>query len=651
MVIRSTEGANLTNPLANLSDSERTAVNRMIDQSVDRGVQDFQSLQRLFVDMPQHLVRIVAKLLFDSEWTVASNQDFSETDSSHSSAGSKRSFTKKAGVKPAPLAVGDVLGDYRILRELGEGSYARVYLANQISLGRMVALKVSVYHGQEAKNLARLEHYGIVQVYSEHVDEELGINLICMQYVPGMNLQQLLKKLMVYEEDELSGEAILAILQDSAQRQGSSQNSCGLKQRSYLEAVLTLVRELATALHYAHEMGVLHLDIKPGNVLMNPQGQARIVDFNISLSAGADLQDESVFLGGTLRYTSPEQKLAIRDSSGQKFADIDRRSDIFSLGYLLCELAELVEDQPLQLKACIERAIAPERSERFQTMAEFAAALDSVAIVLKAQNEAQRDSSWRQKIQASPVLYLGLGCLVPQIIGSAFNISYNLIAIISQLSGKQIAVFNQTVVVYNIVLYPLALLIFVSSLRFFAKRFKDRAFVKDASAARALRETALRIPGSLALASSVGWLPGAIVFAATIDLIVGDVSSAVYYHFAVSCLISWLLALAYSFLYLDFILVKFFIPQIWSFESDFKAELQPLKARVAAHMRFCFVLASIIPLTGAVVAILSFGKVEMQNTENFQILTSVLIAIGGVGMYLASRVARYLKTTMRRFES
>src|SRR5205809_7762645 len=97
---------------------------------------------------------------------------------------------------PAPSpAVAPVLmrmGDFEIVEELGRGAFATVYLARQLSLGRFVALKVSNTRDSEARTLAVLEHEHIVRVFTETVDAVRGKRLLCMQFVPGTDLEKLL---------------------------------------------------------------------------------------------------------------------------------------------------------------------------------------------------------------------------------------------------------------------------------------------------------------------------------------------------------------------------------------------------------------------------------------------------------------------------
>src|SRR5437764_7517267 len=108
---------------------------------------------------------------------------------------------------PVLPAVGEQLDDYELLRELGQGSFGRVFLARQVSLDRLIALKVSANRGNEARTLARLEHTHIVQVFSEQVDARRNLRMLCMQYVPGATLERLIQALAGRLPEQRDGRA------------------------------------------------------------------------------------------------------------------------------------------------------------------------------------------------------------------------------------------------------------------------------------------------------------------------------------------------------------------------------------------------------------------------------------------------------------
>src|SRR5207244_4197069 len=128
---------------------------------------------------------------------------------------------------------GEQIDDFELVRLLGEGTFARVFLARQISLDRMVALKISARRGNEARTLARLEHDHIVQVFQQSEDEARGILLLCMQYVPGTTLERLRSALRAEPRQEWSGRLILDIV-DSQSSQRDTFDPRALHDRNFL---------------------------------------------------------------------------------------------------------------------------------------------------------------------------------------------------------------------------------------------------------------------------------------------------------------------------------------------------------------------------------------------------------------------------------
>lgn len=203
-----------------------------------------------------------------------------------------------------PDLTGERLGDYQVLRRLGRGAMAEVYLAEQTSLARQVALKVlsaelardATYverFQQEARAAAALVHASIVQIYE--VGRANGAHFIAQEYVPGRNLGELIE------------------------RQGR------------IDPALTLdvLRQVAAALHKAAERGIVHRDIKPENVMLARSGEVKVADFGLARAdstadgaTGVRLTQVGVTMGTPL-YMSPEQ------IEGRP---VDVRSDLYSLG-------------------------------------------------------------------------------------------------------------------------------------------------------------------------------------------------------------------------------------------------------------------------------------------------------------------------------
>ncbi|MFN9719958.1 MAG: serine/threonine-protein kinase, partial [Planctomycetota bacterium] len=199
-----------------------------------------------------------------------------------------------------------LLGDYELLSELGRGGMGVVYRARQRGLNRTVALKTVLAQSggsdedirrfrNEAEAAAQLRHPGIVAVFD--VGETDGRHYYSMEYIEGDDLSRLIR------ENTLPG-----------------------------EQAAKFVRQLAEAVQYAHDHGVLHRDLKPSNVLLDRQGTLKITDFGLARRIKADSQMTREFsVMGTPSYMPPEQAMPTRGPVGPW-------SDIYSLGAVLYEL-------------------------------------------------------------------------------------------------------------------------------------------------------------------------------------------------------------------------------------------------------------------------------------------------------------------------
>ncbi len=241
---------------------------------------------------------------------------------------------------------GDVLGSYRIISELGRGSFGRVYLAEQIDLaGRLIALKVTSRGDfAEPETLARLQHSNIVPIYST---QRIGsARLIVMPYLGSTTLADVIEELHRLASWPSSGTALADTLANRASRTKVNDVTSPehespmaralpprdqLRKYSHPEAVLWIGWKLANALAHAHDRGILHRDLKPANVLLTDDGEPMLLDFNLA-SDNSVVHDRR--LGGTPAYMAPEQHAAMDAGSGT----VDARADIYSLGLVLGEL-------------------------------------------------------------------------------------------------------------------------------------------------------------------------------------------------------------------------------------------------------------------------------------------------------------------------
>ena len=270
------------------------------------------------------------------------------------------------------------IGKYEILSVIGRGGMGVVYRAQDPLMGRQVAIKTVTegfskdagmlqrFYG-EAEKMGMLQHPNIITVYDLGVHD--GYPYIVMEFVEGDPLDHLIQS----------------------------------EQSIPLYSKLRIMEQVCGALAYAHQNNVIHRDVKPGNVIVRPDGVAKLLDFGIARQEKTDMGRNLTATGGvigTIPYMAPERL---------KGAPFDGRSDIFAAGVLLFQfltgrlpftgtefvlanqllnekhppLSDFVQNYPLALDSILDRSLAKDPTDRYQSADEMAADLDSIVEVLK----------------------------------------------------------------------------------------------------------------------------------------------------------------------------------------------------------------------------------------------------------------------------
>ncbi|MBV8554932.1 MAG: protein kinase, partial [Planctomycetaceae bacterium] len=283
---------------------------------------------------------------------------------------------------------GEVLGGFRLLAELGRGASGRIFLASQPSLAdRPMVLKVTPCGQEEHLSLARLQHMNIVPLYSEQVLPARDLRILCMPYLGGATLAQILKSLGDCPPARRTGKHLLEALdriQASAPIAPSGQGPFRgvLARASYVQALCWIGACLADGLQYAHDRGLVHMDIKPSNVLLTADGQPMLLDFHLArgpIRPGDWVADR---LGGTPGWMSPEQRAALAavEEGRPAAVAVDGRTDIFALGLLPREALAVPGPGPARAQAgvsvgladIIARCVAPDPDARYEDAATLA---------------------------------------------------------------------------------------------------------------------------------------------------------------------------------------------------------------------------------------------------------------------------------------
>lgn len=586
------------------------------------------------------------------------------------------------------LQPGQHIADFQIIALLGRGGFGAVYLAWDVSLGRQIALKISPCMGQEGRTLARLDHPHIVRVYSETIHQQS--RLLCMQYVASMALDVLLQRLKATTPNWTGG-GLLSLI--DAQHAHAAEfdpaqlaDRQALSQLDHVNAVCWLGSRMADALAHAHRHGVLHRDLKPGNILVSQYGRPMLVDFNLA-NVTQEKSTASQLFGGTLPYMSPEHLEAFDPMHPSDEKAVTEQSDIYSLGVVLFELLtgklpfpsyrdggtlsdrlskmvfdrkqpQLVWRQPTwetwknedAVQSVLQRALEAEPGQRWKSADDFSRALTDVLELRSTLRNVSENSKVARRLSLRPFVFLAIFGLVPHFFGSLVNIPYNLLRV---AGTERLAVFAKLVNVYNVTFYPLcvAMCIWVAWPVF--QWWRKRPTGEDANQRAAwLRQRVVWFPIHVINIALFGWLPGAIWFPWGLSTWVKEnpITWSDVFHLQFSVAISGLIALTYSALGVSVMSMFVFYPKLWINPTDFRAlareEVRPLRTL----LRVIPALALTIPLVGAVLMI-STGRSTYDDAEfrTFKWLTTGLITFGMIGFQLAVFVTAKVRRAVDAF--
>jgi serine/threonine protein kinase/Tfp pilus assembly protein PilF len=288
---------------------------------------------------------------------------------------------------------GEAVGGFRLLHELGRGAHGRVFLATQPALAdRPVVLKLTPAAGREHLSLARLQHTHIVPLYSVHEFPERAVRGLCLPFFGGPTLAAVLDKLRDRPANRRTGRDLWDAIRQAVGGPDAAGPARRLLAAAYTEAVCWIGACLADALAYAQERGVLHLDVKPSNVLLTAEGQPMLLDFHLARAPLAAGEAAPPWLGGTPEYMAPEHAAAVAAvQSGRPVPSaVDGRADVYALGLVLAEALggppgterfptrswrRANQHVSVGLADLLAKCLAPDPADRYPTAAALAADL------------------------------------------------------------------------------------------------------------------------------------------------------------------------------------------------------------------------------------------------------------------------------------
>jgi eukaryotic-like serine/threonine-protein kinase len=538
----------------------------------------------------------------------------------------------------AAVQSGETIDDFDLLVELGSGAFAKVFLARQRSMQRLVALKVATDSSDEPQTLAQLDHDHIVRVFDQRSVPERKLRLLYMQYIAGGTLHAVIDRVRQSPPEQRSGKLILDVIDESLERRGESRPSessirAWLAKATWPEAVCWLGAKIARALDYAHRLSVLHRDVKPANILITAEGAPKLADFNISFSAKVAGATPAAYFGGSLAYMSPEQLEACHPSHVRSPEELDGRSDLYSLGIVLWELltgARPFRDETVEggwsptleamiarrktpidtwdlvrVPACpeglpliIETALSADAGKRWSSGLEMARRLELCTNPKACALLFPPKKSWPVRLRRYTVLIVFVAAGLPNVLAGVFNYDHNLSEIVSKL-GPLEPDFQLTQAVINGVAYPLgAALFWYLAYSVFKGLRRVRAKQLPPEESQNLRRRCLDLGRLMAMISVVEWSTAACVYPISLRLVHAEMPTSAMLRFFFSLLLCGLVAAAYPFFVITFFSLKSLYPVYLLADLEGASADAPLLKQVNQRNSIYLVVAALAPFLG-----------------------------------------------------
>lgn len=590
-------------------------------------------------------------------------------------------FQPKAADKLLEIQAGDRLEDFDLLATLGKGAFATVFLARQISMHRMVALKISADQGAEPQTLAQFDHENIVRVYDQRALPDAGLRLLYMQCVRGGTLLPVVKHVQDTSAEKRTGRLLLKAVDRALDDHGESAPAeSSLRKRlagmGWPEVICWVGSRLADALDYAHRRGVLHRDIKPANVLLTGEGAPKLADFNVSFSSAVSDATPTAYFGGSLPYMSPEQLEAFHPGHVREANSLDERSDIYSLGVVLWELltgyrpfrdGHLEEGWTATLDQMVDRRHAGVGEDAIKTLPKkIPHGLKTVLLSCLAADPQARPQSgrelaqqlelclqprlqdilnppergWQRWVLAYAMVALILAAFVPNLLAARFNYVFNdvdIMPLIEAASPLARPTFEKLVTWINGIAFPLGLGLagYLAFPVFKTIRERGRGVKHTVEHLAQMRNRSLELGHYAACIGILLWTIAGIAYPICFRIVVGsNMPLRVYPHFIASLTICGLIAASYPFLVVTFFTIRAYYPALLTLDQLPRQNFERL-TRLGRRTRIYFVLSVLIIFVSILIL------VAIDTKAKFAV--SVLCIAGIVGSYLAFLLYRAIQ--------
>ncbi len=582
------------------------------------------------------------------------------------------------------VEAGTTIDDFDLVLELGRGAFARVFLARQQSMQRLVALKVSANRGTEPQTLAQLDHDAIVRVFDQHEVPESGLRLLYMQYLSGGTLQAAASRVRKVDAPPTSGQLLLDVVDEELESRGNvrpteSPLRAKLASLSWPETVAWLGARLAEGLDYAHGKGVLHRDIKPANVLLTGEGAPKLADFNISFSDSVEGSTPAAYFGGSLAYMSPEQLEASHPGRARQADELDGRSDVYSLGVMLWELltgkrpfddgpmdggwAAAVEGMldsrmqgvdanrlsetniecPPTLQRVLRKCLAPDREQRWFSGKELAGQLDLCLDQRARELLDPPADSWQVRWRTWGVWIFLLANLIPNALAAVYNHLYVSRTIVEKIDDPIFrAAFDKLVLYVNGSAFPTGIILMVwlsSRVVHGLQHLEDGTMPAHQSTGR--RRECLRLAERCAMICLTLWTIAGITYPVYMWMNSLTVSPHDAMHWVSSLVLSGLIAVSYPFFGVTYFAVRSMYPAFLHHQAPDETDEEEL-SRVKNRLGVALVIAGSVPL----LAIGGLTMVAAGPNDGTGPIVGLLCLGGIVGLAVVYSFFRSLQTDL-----